>query len=175
MLHWWGEDPYADRTYVCNVELHQNKGSSSFARVKLFNPDPCLSTDRSKRFLCYSSALFVRRWFNMWRLFCHCLCLVSPSSGYSGSLWCVIVWKQCVTIGIKHGFQALTFAGSPGRCWNPRPKATVFNTSQGTWRMLMLWKTMFDRYYCIKTKNIATFRVICSTTLFRLFTDVSRT
>ena len=28
------------------------------------------------------------------------------------------------------------------------------NTSQGTWRMLMHWKTMFNRYYCIKTENI---------------------
>ena len=37
---------------------------------------------------------------------------------------------------------------------NRGPKAAVFNTSQGTWRMLMHWKTMFDRYYCIKTENI---------------------
>ena len=28
------------------------------------------------------------------------------------------------------------------------------NISQGIWRMLMHWKTMFDRCYCIKTKNI---------------------
>ena len=34
---------------------------------------------------------------------------------------------------------------------------------------------MFDRYYCIKTENIATFRVISCTILFRLLTDVSRT
>ena len=51
-------------------------------------------------------------------------------------------------------FHTLTFARSRGRCWKPRPKAVVFNTSQGTWRMLMHWKTMFDRYYCIKTENI---------------------
>ena len=50
-------------------------------------------------------------------------------------------------------FHAFTFARSRGRCWKPRPKAAVFNTSQGTWRMLMHWKTMFDRYYCIKTEN----------------------
>ena len=49
---------------------------------------------------------------------------------------------------------ALTFARSRGRCWKPRPKAAVFNTSQGTWYLLMHWKTMFDRYYCIKTENI---------------------
>ena len=51
-------------------------------------------------------------------------------------------------------FHALTFARSLGRCWKPRPKAAVFNTSQGTWRILMHWKTMFGRYYCIKTENI---------------------
>ena len=51
-------------------------------------------------------------------------------------------------------FHALTFARSRGRCWKWRPKAAVFNTSQLTWRMLMHWKTMFDRYYCIKNENI---------------------
>ena len=52
-------------------------------------------------------------------------------------------------------FQPLTFARSRGRCWKPRPKAVIFNTSQRTWRMLMHWKTMFDHYYCIKTENIS--------------------
>ena len=51
-------------------------------------------------------------------------------------------------------FHTLTFARSRGRCWKPRPKAAVFKTSQETWWMLMHWKTMFDRYYCIKTENI---------------------
>ena len=51
-------------------------------------------------------------------------------------------------------FHALTFARSRGRCWKPRPEAAVFNTSLGTWRMFMHWKTMFDRYFCIKTENI---------------------
>ena len=51
-------------------------------------------------------------------------------------------------------FHALTFPRSRGRCWKSRQKAAVFNTSQGTWWMLMHWKTMFDRYYCIKTENI---------------------
>ena len=51
-------------------------------------------------------------------------------------------------------FHALTFARSHGRCWKPRLKAAVFNTSQGTWRMLMHWKIMFDRYYCMKTENL---------------------
>ena len=51
-------------------------------------------------------------------------------------------------------FHALTFARPRGRCWKPRPVAAVFNTSLGTWRMLMHWKPMFDRYYSIKTENI---------------------
>ena len=32
--------------------------------------------------------------------------------------------------------------------------ALTFARSLRTWRMLMHWKTMFDRYYCIKTENI---------------------
>ena len=71
-------------------------------------------------------------------------------------------------------FHALTFARSRGRCWKPRPETAVFNTSLGAWPMLMHWKTMFDRYYCIKLKTFATFCVISCTILFRLFTDVSR-
>ena len=50
-------------------------------------------------------------------------------------------------------FHAATFARSRGRCWKPRPKAAVFNTSKDTWRMSMHWKIMFDRCYCIKTEN----------------------
>ena len=51
-------------------------------------------------------------------------------------------------------FHVLTFARSLGRFWKPRPSASVFNTSHGNWRLLMHWKIMFDRYYCIKTENI---------------------
>ena len=51
-------------------------------------------------------------------------------------------------------FHALTFTRSRGRCWKPRPEAAVFNTSQGTWRVLMHWKNMFSRYYCIKIEKI---------------------
>ena len=52
-------------------------------------------------------------------------------------------------IGIKHDFS----------CINIRqvPSASVFNTSQGTWRIFMHWKTMFDRYYCIKTQPLLHF------------------
>ena len=62
-------------------------------------------------------------------------------------------------IGIKHGFSCInirqvsrkvlkTEAGGRGS------PASVFDTSLGTWRTFMHWKTMFDRYYCIKTENI---------------------
>ena len=62
---------------------------------------------------------------------------------------------KVITIwGSNMAFHALTFARSRGRCWKPRPPAAVFNTSHWTWRMLMHWKTMFDRYYWIKTINI---------------------
>ena len=64
-------------------------------------------------------------------------------------------------------FHALTFSRSRGRCWKPRPKAAVYNTSQGIWRMLMHWKTMFE--------TICYIRIFSCTILYRLFTDVSRT
>ena len=34
-------------------------------------------------------------------------------------------------------FNALTSARTLGRCWKPRPPASVFNTSLGTWWILM--------------------------------------
>ena len=55
-------------------------------------------------------------------------------------------------IGIKHGFSCINIRQVP---WEMlKTEAVVFNTSQGIWRMIMHWKTMFDRYYCIKTQNI---------------------
>ena len=59
----------------------------------------------------------------------------------------------CISCTVFDLITAL-FVRSRRRCWKPRPKAAVFNTSQGTWRMLMHWKTMFNHYYCIKVKNI---------------------
>ena len=43
-----------------------------------------------RRSLCCSS-LFMRRWFRMWRLCCHCLFLISPSLGASGRLCFLIL------------------------------------------------------------------------------------
>ena len=65
-------------------------------------------------------------------------------------------FETSMIIGSNMAFHALT-ARSRGRCWKPRPKAAVFSTSKGTWRMLMHWKTMLERYYCIKTGNICYF------------------
>ena len=66
----------------------------------------------------------------------------------------IVLLSSLLNKGSDHCAELQTFARSLGRCWKPRPKAAVFNTSQGTWRMLMHLKTMFDRYYCIKTENI---------------------
>ena len=47
----------------------------------------------------------------------------------------------------KWFLNALTFARSLGRCWKPRPSASVFNTSHRTsMANVKAWKTMFDPY-----------------------------
>ena len=56
------------------------------------------------------------------------------------------------TIGIRHGSSCTNIWQVP---WEVlRIEAAVFNISQVTWRMLIHWKTMFNRYNCIKTENI---------------------
>ena len=62
--------------------------------------------------------------------------------------------KCYFSIGIKHGFSCINFRQVPREVLKTEAEAMVFNTSLGTWRMFMHWKTMFDRYYCIKTENI---------------------
>ena len=44
-----------------------------------------------RRFLSCSSSFFVRRWFRVWRLFCHYLFLISPDFDASGRLCFLIV------------------------------------------------------------------------------------
>ena len=44
-----------------------------------------------------------------------------------------------------------TSAGPRGRCWNQSMKGAGFITSRGAQQMLMYQKSMFDRYYCMKT------------------------
>ena len=64
---------------------------------------------------------------------------------------CLSNQNYTISIGIKHVFSCINFRQFPREVL--KTEATVFNTSLGTWRMLMHWKTMFDRYYCIKTEN----------------------
>ena len=45
----------------------------------------------------------------------------------------------------------LTFAWPRRGCWNPSLKDEGFICSGGAQQMLVHKKTMFDRYYCIKT------------------------
>ena len=54
--------------------------------------------------------------------------------------------NKTFNIGIKHGFSCFNIRQVP---W----ETAVFNASQGTWRILMHRKNMFDRYYCITTEN----------------------
>ena len=71
---------------------------------------------------------------------------------YSAGCPATLEKKLYFSIGIKHGFSCINICQVP---WEVlKTEAFVFNTSQGNWRMLMHWKTMFDRYYCIKTGNI---------------------
>ena len=58
--------------------------------------------------------------------------------------------RTCNSIqGFKHGFSCINIRQVP---WE-----VLKTEAEGTWRMLMHWKTMFDRYYCIKTGNICYF------------------
>ena len=66
----------------------------------------------------------------------------------------IICLGMVISIGIKHGFSCINIRQVPREVLKTRQKAAVFNTSRRTWRMLMRSKTMFDRYYCIKTENI---------------------
>ena len=56
-------------------------------------------------------------------------------------------------IGIKHGFSCINIHQVPWEVLKIEAEGAVFNTSQGTWRMLMHWKTTFYRNYCIKTEK----------------------
>ena len=62
-------------------------------------------------------------------------------------------------------FQALTITRSRGTYWKPRPEAAIFNTSQGTWRMLMQ-KHVRSRLLHKKMKTFATFALHYFVSLF---------
>ena len=58
-------------------------------------------------------------------------------------------------------FNALTFARSLRRCWKPRPSASVFNTSHGTWRILM-----HEKPCLIPIINVSTYHLLVSVNYF---------
>ena len=72
-------------------------------------------------------------------------------------------------------FNALTFSRSLGRCWKPRPSVSVFNTSHGTWRMLMHEKPclipilLLKMRHTIVAQNRVKFIASISETLFSLW------
>ena len=50
-----------------------------------------------------------------------------------------------IIVGIKHNFLCINI------CWAPCLSGSGFNTSLGAQQTLMYQKSMFDRYYCIKS------------------------
>ena len=63
---------------------------------------------------------------------------------YSASLsyytvFCGLVKEEylVIIIGTQHGFSCINIPQVPWEALKTEPKAAVFNTSKGTWRMLM--------------------------------------
>ena len=76
-------------------------------------------------------------------------------------------------IGIKHGFSCINIRQVPWDVLKTEAEGRGFQHLPRDLANVNALKTMFDRYYCIKTENICyerTFRVISCTILFRLFT-----
>ena len=77
-------------------------------------------------------------------------------------------------IGIKHGFSCINIRQVPWEVLKTEAEGRGFQHLPRDLANFNALKNMFDRYYCIKLKTFATFRVIYCTILFRLLTDVSR-
>ena len=75
---------------VCNCSLIKRIWKSLQNKEKQFSGDERILKPLILVLLC-SVSLFVRRWFHMWRLFCHRLFLIPPSFDASGRLCFVIV------------------------------------------------------------------------------------
>ena len=58
-------------------------------------------------------------------------------------------------------FNALTFARSLGRCWKPRPPASVFQHLHRDLANVNAWKTMFDPYKMVLNKDAILIRGLC--------------
>ena len=57
------------------------------------------------------------------------------------------IFGKEVNIGIKHGFSCINIRQGGVENRGRRPKATVFKTSQGTWRLLMHLKCLISHYF----------------------------
>ena len=84
---------------------------------------------------------------------------------------------ELYNIGIKHVFLYINIRQVPREVLKTEAGGRGFQHLPRD--LLMHWKTMFDRYYCIKTENICYisryFLHYFVLPLFCLFTDVSRT
>ena len=93
--------------YSCTNPKFMYFGSASNFRASILVSRTCISTPQPpppppphtpnsflltlwRRFFCWNSALFVRRWFHIWRLLCHSFYLISSSFAALGSLYFVI-------------------------------------------------------------------------------------
>ena len=65
-----------------------------------------------------------------------------------------IVVLKSNNIGIKHGFSCINIRQVPKEVLKTEAGGRGFQHLPRDWRMLMHWKIMFDRYFCIKTENI---------------------
>ena len=63
-------------------------------------------------------------------------------------------------IGIKHDFPFINMRKVPREALKTEGDALGFQPSQGTLRMFMNDKIMFDRYYCINSTYIAKMKKI---------------
>ena len=77
-------------------------------------------------------------------------------------------------IGIKHCFSCINIRQVPREVLKAEAGGRGFQYLPRDLANVNALKTMFDRYYFIKLKTFAIFRVISCTILFRLLTDVSR-
>ena len=90
-------------------------------------------------------------------------------------MWLLWNVSPYIIIGIEHGFSSINIRQVPWEVLKTEAGGRGFQHLPRDRAIVNAFKNMFDRYYCIKAENFATFRVISCTILFRLFTDVSRT
>ena len=56
-----------------------------------------------------------------------------------------------IYIGIKHVFLCINICWTPRVVLKPKPERRGLNDPRGVLQMLVYQKTLFDRYYCIKS------------------------